>query len=121
MYHCDNCGRDNDNCKPLALASRLGERLDPGSEVPVGECVCCGAFVYGEESSPAESPKYLAIWYDGTPSFIMATDDAAAVKKFKRKGGKQSSSGCTLWRMRGNKATELASYTDGEFEKQKTV
>lgn len=47
-YQCDNCNKAHapEDCKTLAECSRVFERLDPGSEVPAGECPDCGAFVY---------------------------------------------------------------------------
>lgn len=48
LCRCDNCGK---LCKlsqllPLHAVVSLGSRLDPGSEVPAGECLCCGALSY---------------------------------------------------------------------------
>lgn len=47
---CDNCDwtgdSEDETVKTLVQVHHLGERLDPGSEVPAGECPECGAFVY---------------------------------------------------------------------------
>jgi len=53
---CDDCGRTcytGELAKQLAQIERLGERLDPGAEVPAGECMC-GALAYllAEELAP---------------------------------------------------------------------
>lgn len=45
---CDNCGN---RCRlselvPLAEVDRLGERIEPGEEVPAGECRKCGALAH---------------------------------------------------------------------------
>ena len=46
LTKCDNCGRKSDTFKPLSEVEDLHLRLDPGSEVPAGECLKCGALVY---------------------------------------------------------------------------
>ena len=60
IVECDNCGwrrewnEDEEYdpdvaCNqliPLLYVHDLGERLDPGSVVPAGECPLCGAFAY---------------------------------------------------------------------------
>ena len=45
---CANCGETTtqEDIRPLYELPNLYERLDPGSEVPAGECRECGAFVY---------------------------------------------------------------------------
>lgn len=45
---CDNCQSvfHHKDLKPLGAVHKLGERLDPGSIVPDGECPSCGAFCY---------------------------------------------------------------------------
>lgn len=45
---CDNCGTIFDNIGMLSPIPEHGllERLDPGAEVPAGECPGCGAFAY---------------------------------------------------------------------------
>jgi hypothetical protein len=45
---CWNCDLiwDVDKIIPLSEVPDLGERLDPGKEVPLGECPMCGAFAY---------------------------------------------------------------------------
>lgn len=56
---CDNCGGqfDLDLIVPLESCRDLGERLDPGSVVPAGECPECGAFCYldPDPNQPAAS------------------------------------------------------------------
>jgi len=47
--YCDNCnwvGREASVGKDLMRMSRLWERLDPGGEVPAGECPKCAGCVY---------------------------------------------------------------------------
>lgn len=51
-YQCDNCDFSTDNEEDFPTLSEvhhLGERLDPGSVVPDGECPECGAFVYAAQ------------------------------------------------------------------------
>ncbi|HEV8177677.1 MAG TPA: hypothetical protein VGP44_08320 [Gemmatimonadales bacterium] len=45
LTECDNCRR---RCPEgeLIEPSHLWERLDPGAEVPAGECPECGALAY---------------------------------------------------------------------------
>lgn len=47
---CANCnweGTDEDeDFMPLEECSDLQQRLDPGCEVPAGECCNCGSFCY---------------------------------------------------------------------------
>lgn len=46
---CDNCdwsGVESDLDATLESVPHLCERLDPGSEVPAGECPECGALAY---------------------------------------------------------------------------
>ena len=45
MHECDNCGKifhDNE----LDVIEDLDSRVDPGGEVPSGECPVCGALCY---------------------------------------------------------------------------
>ena len=51
---CANCGETTTekDIRPLYELPNLHERLDPGSEVPAGECRECGAFVYLIPTSP---------------------------------------------------------------------
>ena len=49
MVICDDCHRSyqvGGDYKALCMVTDLAERLDPGSTVPEGECVECGAFVH---------------------------------------------------------------------------
>lgn len=48
---CDNCTRvwQEDKIVPLSHARDLGERLDPGSEVPMGECPKCHSLCYAHD------------------------------------------------------------------------
>lgn len=50
LCHCDNCNTfwSQDVVKPLDQVADLNKRLDPGSEVPCGECprFDCRALVY---------------------------------------------------------------------------
>ena len=46
---CNNCGWRGAEAEigvPLKDCKGLGERLNPGSEVPVGECPDCGCLAY---------------------------------------------------------------------------
>lgn len=47
---CDNCTKvwSDEEIIPLEACDDLGERLDPGSVVPSGECPECLTFVYKE-------------------------------------------------------------------------
>lgn len=55
MCCCSNCGwsgfYDSLGATLIQIAD-LGERLDPGSVVPAGECPECGCFAYLEQVSP---------------------------------------------------------------------
>ena len=53
---CANCGETTTekNIRPLYELPNLYARLDPGSEVPAGECRECGAFVYLVPPAEAE-------------------------------------------------------------------
>lgn len=48
IVRCDNCRANltERDIIPLVDVVDLGDRLDPGSIVPVGECLICGALVY---------------------------------------------------------------------------
>lgn len=56
---CDDCGWEgtqDDLDTPLGDLKFIGERLDPGSEVPAGECPECRALAYVErEASKAKT------------------------------------------------------------------
>jgi len=47
---CNDCGwigtTEDEGFVPLSECKHLGERLDPGHPVPVGECPKCRAFAY---------------------------------------------------------------------------
>lgn len=46
-HHCDNCGWTGpEPGVDLCEVRDLGDRLDPGSTVPSGECPDCGCFCY---------------------------------------------------------------------------
>ena len=51
MLTCDNCDRRYRSLKPLKHAfpdiPDLLQRIEPGGQVPAGECPVCGALVYG--------------------------------------------------------------------------
>jgi hypothetical protein len=52
LTRCDNCGTERFD-RDLRKARRLWERLEPGGEVPAGECPDCGALCcLVEEGSP---------------------------------------------------------------------
>ena len=58
---CDNCGKvwvdpDPDEVLTLDKVDDLIVRLDPGSEVPFGECGECGALAYLVQADPADPP-----------------------------------------------------------------
>lgn len=49
LVYCDNCnwtGKESSVGKDLMRMSRLWDRLEPGGEVPAGECPKCGGCVY---------------------------------------------------------------------------
>ena len=49
MCKCDNClwtGTEEELGTPLKDCKDLGQRLDPGSVVPAGECPDCGCLAY---------------------------------------------------------------------------
>lgn len=46
LTRCANCGVLSDDFVPLEEVPGLNERLDPGDEVPAGECKACGALCY---------------------------------------------------------------------------
>ena len=51
-YKCDNCGKryaDDDERIAMDKIKDLSMRVDPGCEVPAGECPECGALVYLEK------------------------------------------------------------------------
>lgn len=52
---CGNCENtfDSGEIVPLEKVPHLASRLDPGSEVPSGECPLCGALVYVSRKPPA--------------------------------------------------------------------
>lgn len=43
---CENCGKVSTVAELLQPGESVWFRLDPGSEVPAGECRSCGAFAY---------------------------------------------------------------------------
>lgn len=56
MCKCANCswkGTEAEISVPLKDCKDLGERLDPGSEVPVGECPDCGCLAYRVKDDPS--------------------------------------------------------------------
>jgi hypothetical protein len=46
MAVCDNCQWEGSNFLPLGECPDLHERLDPGAEVPAGDCPECDCFCY---------------------------------------------------------------------------
>jgi hypothetical protein len=61
MTECANCGarRLHGDLKEI---QDLSERIDPGSEVPAGECCDCGALCYLVElDEPSPEHKALAL------------------------------------------------------------
>jgi hypothetical protein len=51
LTRCDNCGAERFD-RDLQEVQRLGERLEPGGEVPAGECPDCGALCYLVQEGP---------------------------------------------------------------------
>ena len=51
MLTCDNCSREYRSAKSLKRVfpdiPDLLARIEPGGQVPAGECPACGALVYG--------------------------------------------------------------------------
>lgn len=66
MTRCGDCRKEthvDDLAKTLFQCDGLSERLDPGSEVPAGECEC-GAFAYlitpaDRQQAAAKIARYL--------------------------------------------------------------
>ena len=61
-YECWNCEAvtvtaDHDYPE-LAPINDLFERVDPGDEMPAGECTICGCLVYKIEQPPAPPNRY---------------------------------------------------------------
>jgi len=54
---CDNCGFE---CRAsrLEMVADIQERINPGFEVPAGQCPQCGALSYLKTP-----PKYSPRWY----------------------------------------------------------
>ncbi len=58
LARCDDCRRicpEDDLAKSLWQVDGLSERLDPGGEVPAGECEC-GALAYLYPNDSDETP-----------------------------------------------------------------
>lgn len=49
LVECGNCSYVGRSFVALEDTPDLGQRLDPGDEVPAGECAHCGALVYLSE------------------------------------------------------------------------
>jgi|ERR1051325_1522177 hypothetical protein len=63
LTRCDNCGAEcteSELAKSLHEMDGLPERLDPGSEVPAGECAC-GACAYIVKPHDAEAAAVAAV------------------------------------------------------------
>lgn len=77
---CDNCnwaGTIADILCDLEHTPNLGERLDVGGEVPVGECPECGALAYlvsATYSVLLARPDYIA--NDSTDTFFTSVEAA---------------------------------------------
>ena len=56
MHECDNCGEEWVLAE-LAEAKDLSERVDPGGEMPSGECPDCGALCYPVDEEGDEMPE----------------------------------------------------------------
>lgn len=73
---CGNCdwrGRD-DEATPLYSCCDLFERLDPGSEVPYGDCPICRCFVYLVEEPKHHLPlKVFFVWMELAEKTINAS------------------------------------------------
>lgn len=57
LVHCDNCnwtGKESTVGKDMMRMSRLWDRLEPGGEVPAGECPKCAGCVYLNASKDFE-------------------------------------------------------------------
>lgn len=76
---CGNCGLSftDKEVVPLNQVKALGQRLDPGSEVPSGECPNCNAFCYRREQ-PVKGGALVKITLDVEyPKLDMTGDDLA--------------------------------------------
>jgi hypothetical protein len=59
---CGNCdweGKETQLGRTLTEVHHLWERLNPGSEVPAGECARCGCFAYLKEPAPGTPREKL--------------------------------------------------------------
>jgi hypothetical protein len=58
-YECGNCGQQwtYDQLQPIV---DLWERIEPGGEVPIGECPECGALCCPPEGYDGDEPMKLA-------------------------------------------------------------
>lgn len=80
-YECDNCEYATDEGShiiPLSDCEGLGERLDPGSVVPAGECPVCKSFMYLHESSADELMHWIASVAEGAKVYI--DDDGIRIR-----------------------------------------
>jgi hypothetical protein len=55
VHRCDNCQKVHLDFQIEKDIKRLHERVDPGGEMPSGECPECGALCYPVEAPPAPS------------------------------------------------------------------
>jgi len=75
---CDNCGLLVVRCKAdLANIPQLFERIEPGNEVPAGECPSCGCLCYVVKKTPKQ-PKSgsIKLYYhktDGGAEYLTNT------------------------------------------------
>lgn len=62
-HQCANCQRtfNDDQIIPLVQIKDLGQRLDPGSVVPSGECPACGSLVYPVTEGSTVEPPILVV------------------------------------------------------------
>lgn len=89
MTVCADCAKEtalDSLAKALFQCAGLSERLDPGSEVPAGECEC-GAFAYlipthGEQLAAAQIARYV---YDLVADEFFADDELPDIKWLKTK------------------------------------
>lgn len=66
---CADCtweGDEDDVGRTLFQVDSLAERLDPGSEVPVGECPECDCFAYYTKPEPTDEER--AAWVEAVKS-----------------------------------------------------
>lgn len=82
-FFCDNCGREvpASEVKHLRFIHHLAERLDAGAEVPAGECVECGAFVYlPKHEAITAAPLRVLVTVSGGVAYVDRIPEGVTVE-----------------------------------------